>query len=70
MRFVQQGHEQSGFNIDGTKREKKAPQTDFVKLKDPSVDERRKQKKGDAGVINCMPKMIVPGSDYKFDPSV
>lgn len=39
-------------------------------MKDPAAVQRRVQKKGDAGVINCVPKMIKPQGTFKFDEAV
>lgn len=70
VRFIQVGTEHSSFNVDGTRTVKKPAVNDFVKVKDQAAIDRRVQKKGDAGVLSCTPKQIVPSGTFKFEPAV
>lgn len=70
VRFVQVGTEHSSFNVDGSRKEKKPVVNEFVKVKDQAAVDRRVQKKGDAGILSCTPKQIVPSGTFKFDPSI
>lgn len=65
---MQTGSEHSSFNENGTRKEKKPVVTDFVKVKDQAAVDRRIQKKGDAGIISCTPKLLELKA--KLDPSV
>jgi len=70
VRFIQQGHKDSSFNDDGTKKEKKATATasSFVKIKEEPKIDLRASKVGTAGSIKCKPMNIRPSKPFEFKP--
>lgn len=60
MRFIQQGHKDSSFNEDGTKKEKKATASEFVKQREETKIDFRASKVGAAGSITCKPMTFKP----------
>lgn len=72
VRFIQQGHKDSSFNEDGTKKEKKATASAFVKLKEETKTDYRASKVGAAGSITCKPMTLKPSQSFelKADPTI
>lgn len=60
VRFIELGHENSSFNANGTIKEKKPAAASFVNMRDAAADEKRKVRKGEAGVLTCNPKILTP----------
>ena len=65
VRYTAKGHDQSSFNLDGSKKEKKpVAETQFgVKLRDPKLEDRRNEKGGSKGLVYCTPKRITGFAD-------
>ena len=60
VRFIQFGHKDSQFNEDGTKKEKKATASQFVKIREEEKVDYRASKVGAAGSLTCKPMTIRP----------